>query len=292
MRLGARDGRTDDPTQAGGGADRLRCSEPNAQDPAMIETGFPNLASKGRIIAHRGASRAAPENTLSAFRAAHAQGVNWVEFDVSLLGDLTPVVHHDGTLERCTTGQGSLKTIGRAALAGIRAGKLHGTAFQDEPLPTLDDTLDLLGGLGMYANLEMKTHDDPPGAMASLVHQALTKRDWTGDRVIVSSFDHHELAELRRLMPGIAIAALWDEPPADFRKTLIDLKAAALHIHYPYLSQSLLQEATSYGFDLRVFTVNDPKVMAPFRQHGLTSVITDHPPLFLDDPDWAGWAAT
>lgn len=258
----------------------------------MIQTGFPNLASKGRIIAHRGASRIAPENTLSAFRTARDQGVNWVEFDVSLLGDLTPVVHHDGTLERCTTGHGSLKAINQSDLAAIRAGKLHGTTFADEPLPSLADTLDLLDALGMYANLEMKTHDDPPGAMARVVAQALAERERTADRVIVSSFDHHELFEIRKLMPGIAIAALWHEPPADFRKTLVDLKAAAVHIDYLYLSQSMLQEATSYGFDLRVFTVNDLRVMAPFRPLGLTSVITDHPPMFLDDPGWAEWATT
>lgn len=258
----------------------------------MIETGFPNLSCNGRIIAHRGASQKAPENTLSAFRTAHEQGVNWVEFDVSLLGDFTPVAHHDGTLERCTTGHGSLKDIDQGDLTEIRAGKLHGAMFHDEPLPTLAETLDLLDELGMYANLEMKTHDDPAGAMAQNVCDALTERSWTADRVIVSSFDHLELAELRRLIPDIAIAAIWHQPPPDFRNTLTKVKAAAIHMNYQYLKQSLLEEATSYGFDLRVFTVNEPKVMAPFRQHGLTSVITDHPPTFLEDPDWAEWATT
>ena len=258
----------------------------------MIRTGFPNLPCNGRIIAHRGASQKAPENTLSAFRTAHEQGVNWVEFDVSLLGDFTPVVHHDGTLERCTTGHGPLKDIDRSELSGIRAGKLHGAMFRDEPLPTLAETLDLLDQLGMYANLEMKTHEDPTGAMARHVCEALSERGWTADRVIVSSFNHKELSELRRLMPGIAVAAIWHQPPSDFRKTLTEVKAAAVHMNYQYLSQSLLEEARSHGFDLRVFTVNEPGVMAPFRPHGLTSVITDHPPTFLEDADWAEWATT
>ena len=77
----------------------------------MIETGYPNVPNKGRIIAHRGASQTAPENTLAAFRKALEQGVNWVEFDVSLLGDSTPVLHHDDTLDRCTDGTGPLSAL-------------------------------------------------------------------------------------------------------------------------------------------------------------------------------------
>lgn len=256
----------------------------------MIQTGFPNLADKGRIIAHRGASQVAPENTLAAFRAAHAQGVQWVEFDVSLLGDQTPVIHHDGTLDRCTTGSGALTNATRADLATIRAGKQHGTRFAEEPLPDLEAALDLLQTLGMHANLEMKRHDEPPGRLAGIVRDALSSRDWAQERILVSSFQHDELAILREQMPDIAIAALWFEPPRDFRRTLTDLRAAAVHIHYQHLSQSLLQEARSYGFDLRVYTINEPAAMAPFREFGLTSVITDHPPLFLEDAAWAEWS--
>lgn len=258
----------------------------------MIETGYPNVADKGRIVAHRGASQVAPENTLAAFRKAHEQGAHWVEFDVSLLGDLTPVIHHDGTLERCTTGLGPLSAAGRADLATIRAGKLHDAEYAAEPIPELEATLDLLEALGMYANLEMKRHDDPSGELARTVHAALSARDWATDRIIVSSFDHAELAALRQLMPEIPLAALWVEPPSDFRKTLTDLQAVAAHIHYAHLSQGILQEAVSYGFDMRVFTINRPEVVAPFREIGLTGVITDHPPLFLEDVDWADWAKT
>ena len=256
----------------------------------MIETGYPNVHDKGRIIAHRGASQTAPENTLAAFRKALEQGVRWVEFDVSLLGDATPVIHHDDTLDRCTDGSGPLSEIGRKDLATIRAGKLHGPAFAKEKIPVLDAALDLFETAGMFANLEMKPHDGAPGALAAVVHEALSKRSWSAERIIVSSFDHDELAALRNRMPEIPLAALWVEPPKDFRTVLNGLEAAAAHIHYPHLSQSFLQEATSYGFDVRVYTVNEISVMAPFRDLGLTSVITDHPPMFLDDPDWADWA--
>lgn len=256
----------------------------------MIHTGFPNVQDKGRIIAHRGASQIAPENTLAAFRAAFEQGANWVEFDVSRLGDNTPVIHHDSTLGRCTTSTASLREIKKSDLVRIGAGKLHAKEFANEAIPTLQQTLDLLEANGMYANLEIKTHDDPPGVLAKSVCTALAERSWASERVIVSSFDHEELAAFRSMMPECAVAALWTRPPLDFRKTLTELRASAVHLKYSHLSQSFLQEATSYGFDVRVYTVNRPAVMAPFRDLGLTSIITDHPPLFLDDPDWKTWA--
>ena len=70
----------------------------------------PNVADPGRIMAHRGASLAKPENTLGAIRTAAAQGAWWIEFDVSLLGDGTPILHHDSTLDRCTDKSGALRS--------------------------------------------------------------------------------------------------------------------------------------------------------------------------------------
>ncbi|MEM9063265.1 MAG: glycerophosphodiester phosphodiesterase family protein [Pseudomonadota bacterium] len=256
-----------------------------------IVTGYPNLADTGRIIAHRGASLVAPENTLAAFRAAREQGLNWIEFDVSLLGDGTPVIHHDETVDRCTSATGSLADLAAPDLATVSAGVLHGGAFATEPIPTLDATLDLLENAGMYSNLEMKAHDQPRGRLAGIVSEALKTRDWAAKRIIVSSFNHDELGEFRELMPEVPVAGLWIGPDEGWRARLAELRAAALHVKYTHLSQSLLQEATSFGFDVRVYTVNDIGVMKPFRDIGLTSIITDDPPSFLEDPDWAAWAA-
>lgn len=250
----------------------------------------PNVTDPGRVIAHRGASQVAPENTLAAFRAAAAQGIWWAEFDVSLLGDGTAVVHHDGTLDRCTSGRGGLGAIGHADLSGLRAGVRHGTAFADEPLPTLDAVLDLLEELGFYANLEMKPHDGPVGALSARVAEALARRPWTAERIIVSSFGLEELASFRTLMRMAPIAVLHKHPPVDWRRAVDELAAAALHLDFTAVTESLLRDAAGFGIDVRVYTINKPELMAPFRDRGLTGVITDHPPLFLDQPDWARWA--
>ena len=252
----------------------------------------PNVTDPGRIIAHRGASHVAPENTLAAFRAAAAQGVWWAEFDVSLLGDGTPVVHHDAELDRCTTGTGPLAGIGAADLPGIRAGRGHGAAFADEPLMTLAAVMDVLEELDFHANLELKPHDGALGALSRAVAAELSARPWTRERIITSSFGLEELEAFRALMPDAPVAVLYKQPPPGWRKVVDGLGAAALHLHYAHVTESLLREATGFGIDVRVYTINEPALMAPFRDRGLTSVITDHPPLFLDQPEWARWAET
>lgn len=254
----------------------------------------PMTKDPGRIIAHRGASRVAPENTLSAFRGAHAQGARWIEFDVSPLGDGTPVVFHDEKLDRCTNAQGPLTSIGLADLARIRAGKLFGPEFVDETVPTLEAVLDLIEELDLHANLELKAHRRRPGRtvgdLAGPVAELLSARPWATGRIAISSFDEDELGALRENLPEAPVALLVEEPPADWRARLDVLRAEGLHLDYKCLTQSLLAEAQAAGFRVRVYTINEPALMAPFRDAGLTGVITDHPPLFLDDPAWAAWA--
>lgn len=254
----------------------------------------PMTEDPGRVIAHRGASRVAPENTLSAFRAAHAQGARWIEFDVSPLGDGTLVVFHDATLDRCTGARGPLTGIGRADLGRIRAGALFGPAFADEPLPTLEAVLDAIEALGLHANLELKAQRERPGRrigdLAEAVAPLLAARPWAAARIVVSSFDEDELAAFRALAPEAPVALLAEEPPRDWRARLAALGAEGLHLDFRHVRESLLVEARSFGYRVRVYTINDPGPMAPFRERGLTGVITDHPPLFLDDPAWAAWA--
>src|SRR5512134_1609461 len=98
------------------------------------------------VWAHRGASAAAPENTMAAFRAAEAAGADGIELDVHLSRDGVPVVIHDATLERTTTGTGRVAARSVAALQSLDAGSWFAPHFADEVLPTLEETLRLFGG--------------------------------------------------------------------------------------------------------------------------------------------------
>ena len=160
-----------------------------SQPPDANLHGRPDTSTRGHIVAHRGASRVAPENTLAAFRLAAGQGARWFEFDVSQLGDGTPVLHHDATLDRCTDATGPLDRRIAADLAGIDAGRWFGTQFTGEPLATLEQTLDLIEELDLSANLEMKPHGAAPEPMVRAVASALDRRPWARARIVVSSFD-------------------------------------------------------------------------------------------------------
>ncbi|MEE8453216.1 MAG: glycerophosphodiester phosphodiesterase family protein [Limibaculum sp.] len=250
----------------------------------------PDTDTPGRIVAHRGGSRAAPENTLVAFRLASRQGARWLEFDVSLLGDGTPVLHHDATLERCTDATGPLDRLTAADLAGIDAGGWFGAQYTGEPLATLAQALDLLGELGLSANLEMKLHNAAPEPIARAVAEALGRHPWARARILVSSYSLGALEALRGLMPDQPLAVLYKDPPAGWPEALAALGACSLHIRHQYLTRDILAQARAHDFHVRVYTVNEPPRMEPFRAAGLTGVFTDHPPLFLDDPAWAAWA--
>jgi len=250
----------------------------------------PDTDTRGRIVAHRGASRGAPENTLAALRLASRLGAHWLEFDVSLLGDATPVLHHDATLERCTDATGPLDRLVAADLAGIDAGGWFGTQYAGEPLATLAQALDLIGELGLSANLEMKLHGAAPEPIARAIAGALASRPWARTRILASSYNLGALKALRRLMPEQPLAVLYHDPPAGWPEVLAALGACSLHIRHQHLTREILTRARTHGFHVRVYTINEPPLMEPFRAAGLTGVITNHPPLFLDDPAWAAWA--
>jgi len=148
----------------------------------------------------------------------------------------------------------------------------------------------LIDALDLSANLEMKPHDAPPEPMARAVATALAGREWTRQRILVSSFDLGSLEALRRLMPKQPLAVLYEDPPNSWPEILAGLDACSLHIWYEFLTMEVLAKAREQGFHVRVYTINEPPRMAPFREHGLTGIITDHPPLFLSDGAWRIWS--
>ncbi len=235
-----------------------------------------------QVQAHRGASLVAPENTIAAFRAARERGASWVELDVALLGDGTPVVIHDVTLDRTSSAKGSLADITAADLGGIDAGAWFGASFRGESLPTLAQTLEALGELGLNVNVEIKQHEHHRSLeqLTETVHAHLQDRH-PHTRVMISSFDAQCLAGMHRLDPSYELAMLWGEVPTDWRDVLKAIPAKSVHLHYRSLSYRFLDETGKDGIRVRVWTCNDPALLVPFWGEGLAGVITDDPRLFL-----------
>lgn len=237
---------------------------------------------RNEVQAHRGASAIAPENTIAAFRAAAEAGAKWVELDVALSADGTLIVIHDDSVDRTSSGKGSLGDLTAAQIGGFDAGSWFDPRFADERIPTLADTIAALGELGLSANVEIKQHKHHK-SLDQLVHavQADISKRAAGTEIMISSFDPEALKAMHALEPALEMAMLWGRPPEDWEAQLAAIPARTIHMHFKALSIGLLEETAKRDIKVRAWTCNNPTQLVSFWDAGLTGVITDNPALFL-----------
>ena len=229
-----------------------------------------------RAIAHRGAGKLAPENTLAAFRHGASFGYRMFEFDVKLSGDGASVLLHDATLDRTTNGAGRLDALTRAQIAQLDAGSWHSPAYAGEPVPTLAAIARYLRANNFLANIEIKP---VPGAEwrtgAAVALDARTL--WAGADVppLLSSFSEEALAAAREAVPELPRALLLDKLPADWLDRLRALECVALDANHRELTPEIIDEAHAAGFRVCCYTVNDLDRARLLWSAGLDGLITD-----------------
>jgi glycerophosphoryl diester phosphodiesterase len=229
-----------------------------------------------RVCAHRGAGRLVPENTLAAIRAGASFGQRMFEFDVKLSRDGVPILLHDATLERTTSGRGPADALGFAELARLDAGAWHGPAWAGEPMPTLSAVAAWLRANDRLANVEIKPspgREDETGAVVA----AAAARDWQGAAVppLLSSFAEASLVAARRSAPALPRALLVQTLPDDWLDRLRRLECVALDAHHAALSAEVIARAHGAGFRVLCYTVNDPAQATRLLDWGVDCVITD-----------------
>ncbi|NMM44584.1 glycerophosphodiester phosphodiesterase [Rhodospirillaceae bacterium KN72] len=231
-----------------------------------------------RLIGHRGAAGLAPENTMAAFRAAHAAGCRWVEFDCMLTRDGEIVVHHDDAIDRTTNGTGLMSDIDLAALKTLDAGAWFDPAFAGQRVPTLAEIVALLAELGMGANVEIKPVTGHETETGIAVARFLTA-SWPENLPppVVSSFSLAALDAARREGPGLDIAILWEDVPGDWHDHHIRLKASAVHTDAARVSDASIAAFRDADIPFRCYTVNDPDRASALFAKGCQSVFTDFP---------------
>jgi glycerophosphoryl diester phosphodiesterase len=229
-----------------------------------------------RVVAHRGGGTLAPENTLAAIRHGASLGFRGVEFDVMLAGDGTPVLIHDETFERTTTGRGSVSDLPYEDIERFDAGAWHGEAYRGERVPTFASAAGLCVELGVWANVEIKPargHEARTGrAVAQMVLDA-----WRGEALqpLVSSFSMEALVAARSVAPAVRRGLLVKEIPADWRSRMLELDCAALHCSHRQLSAGLAVEVRAAGFGLLCWTVDDPAEARRLFGWGVDCIVTD-----------------
>lgn len=224
-----------------------------------------------QIIAHRGASGLAPENTLKAIRLALALGAGAIEIDVQLAdGELW--VFHDRRLERCTDGGGVLTAQSRAYLASLDAG-------EGEGIPTLWQVMEAIAGQAEL-HIELKgaqTADE----VARLTRRAEAELGFAPTQWVVSSFHHPELARFAALRPDIRLGALTSTIPLTLAKFAAELGAWSLNCDVDFVDDSLVQDAHDRGLKVLVYTVDEPADQAMLAAIGVDGIFTNRPDRFL-----------
>lgn len=234
------------------------------------------------VIAHRGASADAPENTLPAFLAAWSTGTAWVETDVQPSADGIPVLFHDDTLERTTDGTGRLRSSTAEQLSHVDAGGwFPGRAFAGTPVPTLAETLAAGGALAVPPDgprllLEIKGEHsaDEVRTVLSVLSAAAAER-W----VFLQSFEIPVLELLRKSAPGrplgLLVESLDDDPAARCR----ELGAITYNPEHVLLRDRPELVAELQAADLGVvgWTADDPADWAFLTGLGVDGIITNRP---------------
>lgn len=241
------------------------------------------------VIAHRGESSRAPENTLAAFRGALEAGADFVEFDVHLSADGVPVVIHDETVDRTTEGSGRVDTLTVAQLKALDAGSWFSAGFAGERIPTLGETLELLRGKGRIL-LELKDAEHTgagerggkrAGQASALVAKSLEVVDRTGVRaqVLFQTFYPANLRELKKQARGIPYAFLYNFPERRHLATAYAKyhRAAGFNPRLQNTRRSQVLMAHLLGMEVFVYT---PDEVAEFQQAldlGVDGIITNNP---------------
>lgn len=230
------------------------------------------------VIAHRGASGTAPENTLAAMRKASELGARWVEFDVMLCADGVPILMHDDDLSRTTNGTGPVADMPLAEIRKLDAGGWFGAGFAGERVPTVRQAVALLAELGLGANIEIKP---APGQDAATARAAMdvVANEWPPSLPVplISSFSLRALEAARDMAPEIPRALLISRIPRDWRQRLDALDCRALHVNQRHLTKNRAGRLIAADATLRCYTVNDPARAAELFAWGVHGIISDYP---------------
>jgi glycerophosphoryl diester phosphodiesterase len=226
------------------------------------------------IIAHRGASGHAPENTFAAFERAVQLGSGFIETDLQLTRDAQFVAIHDAYLDRTTNGRGAVHEHTLAELRGLDAGKWFDRQFMDQRIPTLAEILQFARDRDVVFYLEIK-YSSAWGMHQTLVGE-LGKAE-NAARTIVISFDPATLDSLRRLEPAIMTGLLVEHSKIDAVKTALDVGARQLCPHVHLVTPEMVERAHRADLQLVTWTVNDADEMRAAMEAGVDGIMTDLP---------------
>ena len=219
-------------------------------------------------IGHRGAKGHLAENTLESISLALEMGIDGIEIDVHRCATGELVVIHDFTLDRTTNGEGE---VSKASLK-----KLQELLVENKyRIPLLTEVLDLIEGK-CFINIELKGLNTAAGT-CQIIDTYIKEKKWQYSDFIVSSFQKNELFEVSKINPEIPIGVLSTASVIEALKLAKLLKAKAIHPSAGIVTRENVKGCHEMGFDVNVWTVNDPEAIQRMHEFGVDGIISDYP---------------
>lgn len=238
-----------------------------------------------KVIAHRGANKVAPQNTMPAFEKALEIGCDGFETDIHLTADGYPVICHNYTIDETSNGSGNVKEKTLEELRSYDFGSYFDKKFEGTKLPILDEFL----ALSKEGNIEiMNIEIKPPldGDM-SIVKKTIDAVKAYGlfDNLLISSFDPNVLIECKKVDPKCKTGYLYAPNKAHFYKQMVfgyvqyakKLNVDYLHPHYFGVTKHYVKKLHKNGIKVNVWTVDKPEVALKLLKYGVDGLITDLP---------------
>ena len=229
------------------------------------------------LIAHRGASAVAPENTIPAVERAAALGARWIETDVRLTADGGLVMVHDATLERTTSGTGPVARTPLEEIRALDAGAWFAPAFAGTRVPELPEFLAAVLDCGLSLQLEFKETAGREEELVAAVVAVLEARWPLGSRgLFLTSFSERCTRLAAAALPAVPRAHAVEFVPRDPVARLAEARCQILHSQAEVTTPEDCARLTAAGLEWAVATVNDAQTARRFLAAGATSILTDH----------------
>ncbi|MGN8082451.1 glycerophosphodiester phosphodiesterase [Variovorax sp. 22077] len=234
-----------------------------------------------RWVAHRGAGKLAPENTLAAFRLGASHGYRMFECDAKLSADGVVFLMHDAALDRTTSGRGIGGAQPWSALAQLDAGGWHSRAYAGEPLPTLENLARFCLANGHLLNIEIKPTPGTERETGEAVAREAA-RLWQGAAVppLLTSFQVESLKGAQAVQPelprGLLLDKLWD----GWLDAARQLGCVAIVCNHALWDAAVVSMVHDAGMRALSYTVNDDRTAQRLLELGTDGIITDRVDLF------------
>lgn len=273
----------------------LALFEPYIHQNIFASTKIDKIKKKDfEVIAHKGASGYAPENTLAAFQLALDMGVDMIEVDVRHTKDEEIIVFHDQTLDRTTNGTGDVHDYTLEEIKEFDAGSWYDSKFADERIPTLKEVLDLVDGKCKVL-IEIKHMDHPhyhdfSEKLIDIIKQERNGFEW----VILQSYETTYLEEAhayddriqtKQMLIGedsAPLIAFYVETRMHLGRSEKSDQMKALNPHYKTLSPRRVFRMHARGYKVYAYPVNDRKDMIKQLNMGVDGLITDYPDIAIE----------